>query len=54
MTAADNVAIVVDDLGLAAGADIGSGITLRERIPQAHKVALSPSPKGDACAATTP
>jgi galactarate dehydratase len=45
---ADNVAIVVDDRGLPAGADVGSGLHLRENIPQAHKVALSPLRKGDA------
>jgi len=45
---ADNVAIVVDDLGLAAGASIEHGVRLVERIPQAHKVALSPLKKGDA------
>jgi galactarate dehydratase len=45
---ADNVAIVVDDLGLAAGAAIETGVRLVERIPQAHKVALSPLKKGDA------
>jgi galactarate dehydratase len=46
--AADNVAIVVDDRGLPAGADVGSGLHLRENIPQAHKVALSALRKGDA------
>ncbi len=36
----DNVAIVVNDLGLLAGARLPSGLTLRERVPQGHKVAL--------------
>src|SRR4051812_26993673 len=45
---ADNVAIVVDDLGLAAGTAVETGVRLVERIPQAHKVALSPLKKGDA------
>jgi galactarate dehydratase len=36
----DNVAIVVNDLGLPAGTQLPSGPTLRERVPQAHKVAL--------------
>ncbi len=45
---ADNVAVVVDDLGLAAGTDIGHGVVLVERIPQAHKVALVALAAGDA------
>jgi galactarate dehydratase len=36
----DNVAIIVDPEGLAAGATFASGLTLVERIPQAHKVSL--------------
>jgi len=36
----DNVAIVANDGGLPAGTVIGDGLTLRERVPQAHKVAL--------------
>ena len=36
----DNVAIVANDGGLAPGAVLPSGLTLRERIPQGHKVAL--------------
>jgi galactarate dehydratase len=36
----DNVAIVVNDFGLPAGTQLPSGPTLRERVPQAHKVAL--------------
>jgi galactarate dehydratase len=40
MHEADNVAIVVNDGGLPAGAVFASGLTLRETVPQGHKVAL--------------
>lgn len=40
MTPNDNVAIVANDFGLAAGAEAPGGVTVRERIPQGHKVAL--------------
>jgi hypothetical protein len=40
MHADDNVAIVANDFGLAAGAQLPSGPALRERVPQGHKVAL--------------
>jgi galactarate dehydratase len=46
MHADDNVAIVVNDTGLAAGAQLSSGTTLRENVPQGHKVALSDIAKG--------
>jgi len=36
----DNVAIVVNDGGLAAGTVMADGIVLRDRVPQGHKVAL--------------
>nr|WP_315248725.1 galactarate dehydratase [uncultured Duganella sp.] len=36
----DNVAIVVNDGGLAAGAVFPNGLTLLEAVPQGHKVAL--------------
>ena len=36
----DNVAIVANDGGLPAGAKLSSGLTLREHVPQGHKVAL--------------
>ena len=36
----DNVAIVVNDGGLPAGAVFADGLTLREAVPQGHKVAL--------------
>ncbi|MGI4855740.1 MAG: galactarate dehydratase [Janthinobacterium lividum] len=37
----DNVAIVVNDGGLPEGAVFADGLTLRERVPQGHKVALT-------------
>ena len=37
----DNVAIVANDEGLPSGTVIAGGITLREFVPQGHKVALS-------------
>jgi galactarate dehydratase len=42
----DNVAIVVNDFGLAAGTVVGDGIRLRECVPQGHKVALVDLAKG--------
>ena len=36
----DNVAIVANDGGLPPGAVLSSGLTLRDRVPQGHKVAL--------------
>jgi galactarate dehydratase len=44
----DNVAIVVNDGGLPAGTVFTSGLTLREKVPQAHKVALVDIPQGGA------
>ena len=41
MHADDNVAIVGNDGGLPAGTLLPGGVTLRERVPQAHKVALA-------------
>jgi len=38
--AADNVAIVVNDFGLAMGTCFPCGLKLREHVPQGHKVAL--------------
>ncbi|KQT13678.1 galactarate dehydratase [Ramlibacter sp. Leaf400] len=46
MHAADNVAIVANDGGLEAGAVMPDGPTLRERVPQGHKVALVDLPEG--------
>ncbi|MBX3601851.1 MAG: galactarate dehydratase [Rubrivivax sp.] len=40
MHADDNVAIVADDGGLPAGTALPGGPVLREKLPQAHKVAL--------------
>ena len=37
----DNVAIVVNDGGLPEGATFADGLTLREGVPQGHKVALA-------------
>jgi len=43
----DNVAIVVNDGGLPAGAVFENGLTLLEAVPQGHKVALRDLAKGD-------
>ncbi|HZZ94871.1 MAG TPA: galactarate dehydratase [Usitatibacter sp.] len=40
MHPADNVAIVANEGGLPAGATFESGLELREKVPQGHKVAL--------------
>ena len=40
MHAADNVAIVANDGGLSAGTILDDGLTLLDRVPQGHKVAL--------------
>jgi galactarate dehydratase len=55
MHPADHVAIVANDGGLPAGTvlpgpvgSVGTGLTLRERVPQAHKVALVDLPAGSA------
>ena len=44
----DNVAIIVNPEGLPAGTQFADGLKLRERIPQAHKVALQDLHPGDA------
>jgi galactarate dehydratase len=44
----DNVAIVANDGGLPAGTVFPSGLTLREHVPQGHKVALVDLPAGTA------
>jgi galactarate dehydratase len=41
MNERDNVAIVANDGGLPPGAVLPSGLVLRERVPQGHKVALA-------------
>lgn len=43
----DNVAIIVNPEGLPAGTTFATGLTLRDRIPQSHKVALQPLEPGD-------
>jgi galactarate dehydratase len=43
----DNVAIVANDGGLPAGATFASGLTLVERVPQGHKVALVDIAQGE-------
>lgn len=48
MHEADNVAIVANDGGLPAGAVLPSGLVLREKVPQGHKVALADLPAGSA------
>jgi galactarate dehydratase len=44
----DNVAVVADDGGLPAGTAAPGGPTLREPVPQGHKVALVDLPAGSA------
>ena len=46
MHALDNVAIVANDGGLAAGTVLADGLVLLERVPQGHKVALLALPAG--------
>jgi galactarate dehydratase len=48
MHAADNVAIVANDGGLPAGTVFPDGLTLVDKVPQAHKVALVDIPEGGA------
>ncbi len=40
MHASDNVAIVANDGGLAAGTALPDGLVLKDKVPQGHKVAL--------------
>jgi galactarate dehydratase len=44
----DNVAIVANDGGFSPGVVLTSGLVLRDRIPQGHKVALIDFAEGDA------
>ncbi|MEP7299841.1 MAG: UxaA family hydrolase, partial [Burkholderiales bacterium] len=46
MHASDNVAIVANDGGLPAGTVFDSGLTLRDQVPQGHKVSLVDLPEG--------
>lgn len=48
MHPADNVGIVANDGGLPAGTVFASGLALREKVPQGHKVALVDIPEGAA------
>lgn len=48
MHPADNVAIVANDGGLPPGTTFESGLTLRDKVPQGHKVALVDIPEGGA------
>ena len=48
MHEADNVAVVGNEGGLAAGSELPGGVVLREKVPQAHKVALVDLRAGDA------
>ncbi len=48
MNERDNVAIVGNDGGLPAGVVLADGVTLREHVPQGHKVALVDLAKGAA------
>jgi len=48
MHPADNVAIVANDGGLPAGTRLASGLILRDKVPQGHKVALVDLPAGSA------
>jgi galactarate dehydratase len=43
----DNVAIIVNPDGLSAGTQFADGLSLKERIPEAHKVALRDLQRGD-------
>ena len=43
----DNVAIVVNDKGLAAGTLLDADLVLKDRVPQGHKVSLVDIDKGD-------
>ena len=45
--ARDNVAIIVNPEGLPAGTSFPTGLVLRDRIPQSHKVALQALATGD-------
>src|SRR5260370_38264292 len=45
--ARDNDAIIVNPEGLPAGTTFPTGLVLRDRVPQSHKVALQPFNPGD-------
>ena len=48
--AKDNVAVVVNEGGLRAGARLAPDLELCEAVPEAHKVALADLAQGDAIA----
>lgn len=48
MHTSDNVAIVANEGGLPAGTELEPGLTLRQAVPQAHKVALADIAAGGA------
>ena len=48
MHESDNVAIVANDGGLPAGTTLPEGLTLRDKVPQGHKVALTEIAAGQA------
>ncbi|WDZ97609.1 galactarate dehydratase [Herbaspirillum sp. WKF16] len=48
MNDTDNVAIVVNDGGLPAGTVFADGLTLVDRVPQGHKIALRDLKEGEA------
>ena len=48
MHAGDNVAVVANDGGLPVGTTFTDGLTLLEKVPQGHKVALVDVPQGEA------
>jgi galactarate dehydratase len=48
MHESDNVAIVVNDGGLDAGAKFADGLVVRDRVPQGHKIALRDVKEGEA------
>ncbi len=47
-TVKDNVAIVISETGLVPGSKLFDEITIKERVPPGHKVALSKIRKGEA------
>jgi galactarate dehydratase len=47
MHESDNVAIVVNDGGLDAGAKFDDGLVVRDRVPQGHKIALRDLKEGE-------
>ncbi|MBC5763331.1 galactarate dehydratase [Ramlibacter albus] len=48
MHPADNVAIVANDGGLPPGTQLANGLTLKDKVPQGHKVALVDIPANSA------